>query len=340
MAEDNTSPQSGPTGLEDAWRRFAVYDHHASAVQRKFLALRIGIWVLGVAATTLAVVYAQVKPAEIKVLEPPDWSQWQFYLWLLVVAVPITASVLVAGAAKLDRGVTAILLRSAAEAIKREIYRYRCRVAIYREHAPQSRTREERLAERVEAITGRLLDTDVMQSSLEPYRGKLPPQFGVAGDDDGFTDLTPEQYVAWRLDDQLAYMQGKAVKLDRQGRRLQWAIAGLGGVGTFLAAINLELWLPVSVALATALTGFLQLRGIDVQLAGCSRTALELENIKTWWQGMSAESRQDAGRFAALVRKTESLLQSENAEWAAEMQEAIKEVEEEKKEEGGISSGV
>lgn len=240
------------------------------------------------------------------------------------------------------------MLRCAAEAVKQEIYRYRCRVENYGDREARVRTRDEELAARVEQITCRMLDADVLQSSLLPYEdGELPPRNAIAPDDDGFSRLTPETYIDWRLDDQKAYLQRKSLKLDRH-RRLQWTIAELGGVGTFLAAVGQEIWIPVSVALGAALTSYLEQRSREDQDVAASaagaasdplvrshRTALvaihnaavlRLENIKTWWLGLGVESRGDV-RFSDLVRRTETVLQSDVAQWAGELQETLAEPE-------------
>ncbi|MEM7352769.1 MAG: DUF4231 domain-containing protein [Acidobacteriota bacterium] len=332
------------TVLEDAWERFATYDLNAVTVQQQFYRLRIWILAVGVAATALAIVYAHVTDSN----ERPAFGDWRFPLWLAVIVAPILGTVLTAGASKLARGADWIHLRGAAEAAKREIYRYRCRVGDYAPTAAAAAdddalsedattddatadeataggdlTRDERLSAVITAITARLMDSEILGASLKPYAGPLPPKYGAGGGDDGFSDLSPATYLEWRLADQQAFFRSKSQALDHRHRRFQWAISALGGLGTLLAAVGREIWVPVSVGLATALGAYLELRNVESTLAGYNRAAMELDNIVTWWSGLSPAQREDPVRFETLIDRTEALLASENATWSQGMQEAL-----------------
>lgn len=304
--------------LENAWIRFATYDDNAGRLQQRFLRLRLWILAVGVAATALAIVYAHVEVSTAR----PHLADWRFYLWLPVVAAPIVGSVLAAGASKLARGADWIHLRGAAESVKREILRYRCRIGLYGLERPASTAPDERLATAVSLVTGRLMETEILRGSLEPYRGTVPPP-GVSPEDDGFSDMGPADYLSWRLGDQQAYFKAKSAALDRRHQRWQWTIAILGGTGTLLAAIGWEIWVPVSVAIATALTSFMELRNVESNLAGYNRGALELDNVATWWSGLADEIKAEPAAFTTLVDRTETILSSENATWVQGMRDAL-----------------
>ena len=316
--------------LENAWGRFATLDLNANRVQRTFFRLRIQILAVGVAATALAIVYAEFVAGEPSVR--PAFDDWRFYVWLPMIAAPILGSVLAAGAAKLARGVDWINLRGASEAIKREIYRYRCEVGAYAPAGEGSGAREERLTKAVGEVTSRLMDTEILNASLAPYRGPLPPKFGAASGDDGFAPMGPEQYLEWRLEDQHAYFNRKANRLDRQHRIFQWTIAVLGGVATLLAALGLEIWVPVAVGVSTALASYLAFRNVESNLAGYNRADLELDNIATWWSGLPAARKGEPEVFDTLVERTETVLGSENAGWVQQMQDAMQKLEKEEPE--------
>ena len=310
------------TTLEEAWRRFGAYDLNAIVLQSSFHRTRTWIAALGVLATLLAVSYSVLEAGS------PEPSDWRFYLRLLVIATPIAGSVLV-GISKFDRSTSWVLLRGSAEAVKREIYRYRTRIGSY---GTQIESRDERLAAKLESITGRMLNSEVTLGSLRPYEGQLPPRDAIAGDDDGFSELTAERYLEVRLRDQLAYYRGKSVKLDRQFHRLQWSIVALGGLGTFLAAVGFEIWIPVSVSLAAALGGYLELRRVESTLAVYTRAAMELENVATWWSALPPGEKSRDGRRVELVSKTEAALQTESTNWQQEIQDAIDELRKEESE--------
>lgn len=310
----------GSEALANAWARYATFDHNAMILQRQFLRLRIWMLVVGVLAIALAIVYSLIETSNHR----PEVSEWRFTLWLLVMGAPILGTVLATGASKMARGASWVQLRGAAETAKREIYRFRCRAGAY---AAEAEEREEALAETISAITGRLMDSEVLSSSLIPYRGQLPPKRSAEGDD-GSSVMDAPDYLQWRLQDQLDYFAGKSKALDRRHRVSQWAIAILGGSGTLLAAVGMEIWVPVSVGLATALTSYLELRNVENNLAGFNRGALELENVKTWWSGLPASRHGDRAVLEALVERTEAILTSEHASWTQGMQEAVANVSE------------
>ena len=322
MSED----AAGRTALENAWSRFATYDHGANEAQKRFIRLRLWMLAVGVAATTLAIFYTEyVEDSSVR----PAFSDWRFYVWLPMMAMPILGSVLAAGASKLARGVDWLSLRGAAESIKREIFRYRCRVGPFAADGAASGSPDEKLAAAVARITGRLMDSGVLHGKLKPYAGPLPP-FAPEGDD-GFSALIPEQYLKWRVGDQLSYFRTKASGLERRHRIFRWSVAGLGGLGTLLAALGQEIWVPVSVGVAAAFTAYLELRNVEVNLAAYNRAALELDNVVTWWTGLAEDAKSEAANFAALVDRTETVLGSENASWVHEMQDAMAKYEERRK---------
>ncbi len=317
--------------LENAWSRFTVYDHNANQVQRQFFRLRLAMLVVGVAATVLAIFYSEIIwPSEVDSTgalvsdSRPHYTDWEFYVWLLMVAMPIAGSVLAAGASKVARGVDWISLRGAAEAIKREIYRYRCGVGGYGPGDDGSVSRDEKLAAAVGQATARLMDTEIINASLAGYaEQQIPPKYGVCEQDDGLSNLSAAQYLDWRLADQLLYFRGKSQKLDRRHQLFRWWIAILGGLGTLLAAMGQEIWVPAAVGIATALVSYLELRNIETKLAGYNRAALELDNVETWWSGLPADGKSDAANFALLIDRTETILGSENATWVQEMQKVM-----------------
>ncbi|MBN1219317.1 MAG: DUF4231 domain-containing protein [Anaerolineae bacterium] len=309
--------------LEDAWKRFAVYDQNAINLEKFYLRLRKWILGLGVIATTLAVLYSFLEP-----FENPIVVQTNFYLRFLVIAAPILVSILSAGSVKFARGVGWILLRSSAEAIKREIYRYRTRAEIYSQKQTNTvETRESKLARKVKLISQSLMKSEVNQSSLKPYTGiGLPPPPAVAEGDDGFSDLNPEQYLTWRLEHQYQWFQGRVVHLDQQSKRLHWWIFILGGIGTFLAAIGLEIWIAVTVAIAGALTALLELRQTETTLTIYNQAAADLESVRLWWYALPDKQKAEPRNFEKLVENTEDVLQSEHAGWVQEMRDALAEL--------------
>ncbi len=117
----STASQTRSQILEDAWLRFAKYDRNASIAQKRFIQQRKWILILGVTATTLAILYSDFKdflPASLSA-EFPTWINPKEGLHSIVVIVPIIITILVAFSVKFNMGINWVMLRTSAEALKR-----------------------------------------------------------------------------------------------------------------------------------------------------------------------------------------------------------------------------
>jgi hypothetical protein len=324
----------GDNVLLQAWERFADYDLNAILQQRRFNRLQLTILTIGLLATALAL------SKEVFERRVPAWSLW-WYLRYLLVVIPIVLTVLITAANKFKQGNKWLLLRAGAEAIKREIYRFRTRSGDYKEvfnappapappgttPQPPPPTPEQVLAQRVEDITRRAMRTEVNASSLIPYDKEqdFPPNVKYSGDD-GFTVLTPDRYVQVRLADQLNYYKKKAVEHEQKLKWIQWSIYIIGGLGTLLAAINQQVWIALTTAMAAALTTYLTYQQIESTLTKYNQAFTDLENVKSWWTALPAEEQAKQENVDTLVKHTEDVLQSEFDGWVQQMQNALAEL--------------
>ncbi|MDX2217103.1 MAG: DUF4231 domain-containing protein [Oculatellaceae cyanobacterium bins.114] len=329
------TPTTAPRNpiLEDAWDRYSRYDFNATKAQKRFIQQRKLILVLGVAATTLAIIYTVLENrSENGIPWLSDFVnrflQDQFLpaLHVFVVLVPILSTALIAYSLRFNMGANWIALRSSAEALKKEIYLYRMRVGEYSPTALGTETRDVHLAKKAKIINKRLMETQVNQTGLEAYKGKLPPQYSTAEGDDGFSDMTAEQYLLWRIEDQFTYYQRKSVKFTTELQRFQLVIILLGGLGTALAAFNLEIWVAISGALATAFATFLEFKGVETTIVACNTAAADLYDVRTWWRALSDDSKASSANIETLVQSAEAIVQSENAGWVQEMRDALAEI--------------
>jgi TRPM family ion channel/conflict system pore-forming effector with SLATT domain/uncharacterized protein DUF4231 len=374
----------GDNVLLQSWGHFADYDLNAILQRKRFERLQVAIIVIGVVGTALALI-KQVYNAEgvqtgLKnwwLYLPWSWSEktdhwvgWWLVYYLLIV-IPIILTILIAAANRFKQGNKWLLLRASAEAIKREIFRFRAKSGDYKEvpnvppvaptppvppvlasaspsnattaapgspapsapEAPPSPqptplTPEQVLAQRVEDITRRVMRTEVNASALKPYdRDKgLPPYMHAAKGDDGISLLTPDRYVQVRLGDQLNYYRTKAVKHERQLNVIQWSIFIVGGLGSLLAAINRQVWIALTTAVAAALTTFLSFRQTESIVTKYNQTATDLNNVKAWWTALPPEEQAKQTNIDTLVDHTEQVLQSELDGWVQQMQNALAEL--------------
>jgi len=276
------------------------------------------------------------------------------FLGILVILAPISVSILLAGTIKFGRGVNWILLRASAEVIKQEIYRYRTQVGNYSD----PKLRDLNFAHEIQAINERLMKTQVNQSGLfwnEPKVNKrqswfkkridelkeridkfwskfLPKQWQKKQDNqsvvsdpkpDPNSPLTAEQYINERLIEQLKWYRNKTLDLDKKWQLWQWWIYLLGGVGTFLAAMKLDVWIAVTNAIAASILSFLEFRRLDSTLIGYNQTATNLENILWWWYALTDEARTEPKNIEKLVESSERVIRSETTGWVQEMKDAM-----------------
>lgn len=324
--EPTYSPGPSPT-LKRAWERQRTYSKNATAAQKRFFLLRIGILVLSVLATLLAVLHSEL----VDVLGESHQTVKVIHYVLLL--VPIALSVLLAGAVKFDKGGNWILLRGSAEAIKREIYCYRAQVGEYSDNT----SRDAKLARKVKMISQRLKGTTVHHTSFSPYEGEVSrrKRSSLSKDkkrqeaqqhhqDDKFSDLTPENYLVWRVEDQFKWYRKRTRKLDIQLHGYQWGVYILGGVGSFLVALGQDTSVAVTTALAAAFSSFLELKRVETTLIAYNQAADDLYDISTWWHGLSDQEKSE--KFELLVISTERTIQSENVGWVQEMNDALAEL--------------
>lgn len=328
--------------LMQAWETFAYYDYNANLQQKKFNYMQMSILIFGVLSTFLVILQQVRAPLDatnkITRLQSPDelWKAHQYLWWTLhyiLIFIPILLTVLVTAANRFKQGSKWLLLRAGAESIKREIFRYRTR-AMYYNVKP-----EQQLAQRIEDITRRTMRTEVNSSSLKPYNKDekdrtLPAElFSGEGDgkDDGFSYLVPDKYINIRLDDQAEFYRKRAVTLERELNALYWLTFIIGGLGSFLAAVGLEVWIAVTTSLVGAFVTYLGYRQTERTLMKYNQSSTDLSNVKAWWNALSAEEQADQKNIDSLVEHTEQVLQSELDGWIQQMQNALAELRDSQK---------
>lgn len=305
--------------LKLAWERFALYDINAGLQQKTFKKLQETILRLGIVGAFLALTMTQMK---LLGWITSDSLIDTVFRWIIII-IPITISILVAASNKFKEGNNWVLLRASAETIKRAIFCYRTHTEINsdinKEVSPEAK-----LALKVESASRQLMQTNVNLSGLKPYDGPIPPKMeGAAANDNGFSSLSPEDYITIRLGDQLSYYQIKTNKLEKQLIFWQWSIYILGGVGTFIAAIKQELWIALTTAAVSAIITFLEYRQVEFTLTKYNQTATDLLNIKAWWTALSGIEKEDPENISKLIIYTEKVLQNELGGWIQQMENML-----------------
>ena len=234
-----------------------------------------------------------------------------------IILLPITASIILGVETRMKLGSKYILLRNAAESIKRGIYSYQSPgqwAGITSDELLPSN--EQALATHLATISKILLDSDVNEAAFAPYGGPIPPNmFGAAAHDDGFSPLDPETYVKIRIGDQLEFYTLRTNQYEKQIRRLQIWMLIFGGIGTFLAAVGAQYWLPLTATIVSAATAYLEYQQLEQILTKYNLTKSSLENARANWLALPEDKRNDPKKVQELVRDVEAILESENQGW-------------------------
>jgi hypothetical protein len=245
-------------------------------------------------------------------------------LRLIVILLPLAASFFLAVETRLKLGSKYLVLRGAAEAVKRGIYSYRALRGKTNDSSEITLpTTSQGLAGHLGKISKLLADSDVNEAAFVPYGGPIPPNmFGAEEYDDGFSELDPETYVKVRIGDQLKFYTLRTNEYEKRIRRLQIWMLILGGLGTFLAAVGAQYWLPLTAAIVSSATAFLEYQQLEQILTKYNLTKSSLESVLADWQARSEKEREDPKVIQNLVRDVEAILESENQGWVQYIQQA------------------
>lgn len=333
---NENKPEPSPI-LYAAWHRVAVLDRTYSTNARDGYKLYRAVLVVTIASIAMAVTYDALKPID------QEWALLiKKFLKYLVILAPIAVSVLAAMSVSLgislprgflEKNMSSVAnnldtkspsmqsdiakISTASQLIRREIYLFRARQGDYKQN-PQAKTREQILMERMNAIEEQLSKTGAIRVGLVPYDGPIPQYYFSEdpGSDPGFHDFTGDEYFLYRTGIMLQWFSVKTNRLSAEKKRLLWRIYIIGGLGTFLAAIGLEIWLAVTSSIVGALTSTQEQRNIDQMIAEYNQIAGELRQISAWWLTLTDHEKNRPEKVGELVLRTENALITENEEKA------------------------
>lgn len=299
--------------LIQAWDRFAIFDKNARRHQRDFKTLTTRILWLGFLTTLTAIVLTWITTPVPRI----EGIALQILRWTLI-ALPILTSIGVSIFNRRKSDNKWLLLRGGAESLKRKIYAYRA-LAPYE---PRQQLME--LEKEVENVSQRLMRTEVNESALVKYEGPIPPKmYGAAETDDGLSPLEPDRYIEIRIGDQVSFYESRTMQKEAILRYYQVAILVAGGLGTFLAAIGGELWVPLTTAAVTGITTYLLSEQFQETIVRYNQNKTDLQNVEIWWRALSPTDKDKPENIKKLVNTTEDLMIQEVKGWVQNMQDAL-----------------
>jgi len=299
--------------LKIAWTRLAHLDSAATRRTRAFYQIRGRITWLSVLATLFAII--------TETLFRDSETLLGLVVKILFVTLPVLSSILAAFSTKFYSNGYWLIYRGGAEEIKREIY-------FYRTILQKNKTRRKYLEKRLAEIQRQLYRNLGGEFAFEPYDGPIPHNYDSndPNSDPGFNDLNGEEYFRYRLENQLAWHNGKINKHKAERRRMTIFILAAGGLGSVLAAWGggLSIWVAFTASITAALIGWQELRNIDSTIRNYSKVVLELTILHDYWHNLEPEERTTAD-FYKMVRGCEDVLWIQNLQFIKSQQEALKE---------------
>lgn len=299
--------------LEVAWRKFAEYDDASVMRTAAFTNLRKWIAIFGVLATLFSI---------LTVMYPENFPDiGAVILKFLLIASPLIASGLAAYTNDAFAAGDWLVARAGAEEILKEIYIYR---TILRDNPKRREWLEKRLG-KIQRSVYRGMNGEL---TMKAFKGTLPPapRFNPSDPncDNGFSDLTGDEYYKFRLENELNWHTKKVVQKQEERNRLKVLILFLGILGAILAASSeTTLWVALVASLTSAFLGWQQLKNLELVVKNYSKVKLELGIISDHWKNLEAEERTQT-EVNRMVRSTEDMLWSRNVEYIKSMQEALK----------------
>ncbi len=319
-------------GLDSAWNWYDDLDKAAICIQDSFSNMQNWLLILSVIATLLAIAWKVSLPwgylgPEVTAFAVKYGPAYRLLLKWVVILVPITISVLTAMNNRFRAGNKWILFRAAAEAIKREIFRYRAQAGVYSDEQCKQSSRDSKLASKVKDITeslfkGEVNKTNVVRKEKQPAEREDKQLAGRS------SFLTADDYITQRVQDQINYFLKKTRKLDRRLRFMHTAILIFGAVGTFLAAIGVPIWVALTTTVATVLTTKLEIDQVENSLVQYNVALTSLRNVASWWSSLSPWERSRRRNIDVLVDQSEKILEGEMAGWVQQMQSTLEKLTE------------
>lgn len=353
-AQNNPSSQTVQHNPEliAAWQWFINYDESSKRHKMKRIRVRTTIIWISLLSSILAVVLSVFFAEAI-----PNQANWIRNGLLIALAVlPGISTVLVGYALRFSPMSAWAVYRVGAELIRREIYLYRTHAGPYA--GLEGKEDEKRItllenlkkASRVEKVyaTDRMEENPTIKQTVqevlsgteatpslreiktpEEVKQDIKMQIGKynQGHDDGFGDLTVQEYVELRLVGQLDWYTDRVRKDFFWLQVWQVSILIMGALGTVLVALStiipngniLPPFVAVTTALASAFGLYLELQMLNHTYPIYSNAARRLKNLMDEWQ-IRLSHFDDANPLHQQLRlqfisEAESVLQAEREEW-------------------------
>ena len=292
-----------------AWERVAAYEEMAQESQPRSKWVVWSVLLLGVATTVTG--FVAILSESI--------PQTRYAL----VVLPVITTSILGFAVRRRRYDRWIMVRVAAEALKQDIFRYRCLVKPYH----QKRIRSSLLAARLEAVDNRLvMDVPVAVVRRAPVHWPPDSLDGAAHAEDLLIDqLSVERYIQLRVQHQLDYLERAVSKEDRWITRNAVTMTLFALVAVIVAAVSSE---SVAIALAAILAAMSAAVAAGIAYGQGEQRVAKMTVAAVGLRAAQANfiARRVAGRkvdVLEIVAASEDALAQESQEWYRSLRQSF-----------------
>lgn len=311
--------------LKSAWATFASYDEKARLLKdssKRTRQLLTGLSSALLVAVTMTVQLAVLGWTAPGGLVSPHINTDRMRSVLSVVltvskwavlAIPIGIAVAAALGSFSGSQMRWRAVRSSAETLKREIYRYRSRKAVEPDEAGR------RLAAVLHVVDAEAIRANIGLAETPPglIRGR-PANVDL----DELEVLNARIYLKRRLEHQVLWFGSAA----RRRRRGEWAVvvAGAFSASVAMALVNTRYaaWIAILVLSATVFAFSRERGSTRQQIAGFDRAIAGVNDAWVAWLQRTADDRMEASALAELVDAVEDSFEAENLSWSEVMRRA------------------
>ncbi|KAK3242144.1 hypothetical protein CYMTET_48144 [Cymbomonas tetramitiformis] len=338
--------------LAAAWKLYHLFHHNANMQRWVTYSLTNLLLLLNLSAALVVLIKTQLL-IEDRITDN-DKTGTAFYY--IIICIPIITGMVQAMINHFSPKSKWLMLRVCSERVKAEIFKYRMHVAEYSGLRSQNKntkteTRHVILAQQLEAISQQVYTSEVAVGALHKpdpksvrgYMVKMKEKTfsgGVDGSpgDDGLSRMHAEDYLRFRINDEIDYYTSKIPTLEHSVNTLQVAMYFLSAAGAILGTMGhvWQLWVSITVVLTSALSTIYEGRQLHAKLEKSNRALCTLVNIKNWWKSLSLIGQASPMNIRQLVTDTEELVEEELSTFIKLAREgANKEDSEDSKEEEG-----
>jgi SMODS and SLOG-associating 2TM effector domain 1/Protein of unknown function (DUF4231) len=289
------------TALQLTAKRQAVWSKTANILKKRYGTARLWTFMFMILGAFLAMIASQCSE-----------GQPRLYLAGLSTVVFAMVSFLTARLLGQEHALAWVRSRAAAEALKREAYKYAARAAPY-----DDGDRDERLNDEREHIESDM--TDILSQAVadEGDTGSVPT-----------TDLTPDEYIRRRITDPIkSFFNPKADMAQRKARMFRraelllaavtaliTAVVGLAGKDPLGWGFDFVAFAAVLTTISGTILAHIEAERFDYTVAQYRATARRLEGAVASASKAFATASPD---WSAFVAKCEGILSDENSSWVA-----------------------